>query len=107
MGFGDYPKEYNPSVHGPYDPARYYGPQDTKFFDLKLGEVGAWFGRRQKTPQALAGAISRCWWRWQHNYVHPKRTGIAPFFQLAVGGMVFFYVLNYNRLKHHKNYKYH
>lgn len=25
MAFGDYPKEYNPSVHGPYDPARYYG----------------------------------------------------------------------------------
>lgn len=26
MGFGDYPKEYNPAVHGTYDPARYYGP---------------------------------------------------------------------------------
>lgn len=25
MGFGDYPVEYNPKVHGPYDPARYYG----------------------------------------------------------------------------------
>lgn len=25
MGFGDYPAEYNPRVHGPYDPARYYG----------------------------------------------------------------------------------
>lgn len=25
MGFGDYPAEYKPQVHGPYDPARYYG----------------------------------------------------------------------------------
>lgn len=25
MAFGDYPAEYNPRVHGPYDPARYYG----------------------------------------------------------------------------------
>lgn len=25
MGFGDYPADYNPRVHGPYDPARYYG----------------------------------------------------------------------------------
>lgn len=25
MAFGDYPAEYNPKVHGPYDPARYYG----------------------------------------------------------------------------------
>lgn len=25
MAWGDYPAEYNPKVHGPYDPARYYG----------------------------------------------------------------------------------
>lgn len=25
MAFGDYPAEYNPKVHGIYDPARYYG----------------------------------------------------------------------------------
>lgn len=25
MAFGDYPAEYNPNVHGPYDPARFYG----------------------------------------------------------------------------------
>lgn len=25
MGFGDYPAEYNAKVHGPYDPARFYG----------------------------------------------------------------------------------
>lgn len=28
MAFGDYPKEYNPAVHGPYDPARYYGKRE-------------------------------------------------------------------------------
>lgn len=25
MALGDYPAEYNPKVHGPYDPARFYG----------------------------------------------------------------------------------
>uniref|UniRef100_A0A8D9ECI5 ATP synthase subunit f, mitochondrial n=1 Tax=Cacopsylla melanoneura TaxID=428564 RepID=A0A8D9ECI5_9HEMI len=35
MGFGDYPVEYNPRVHGPYDPARFYGNADTP-----LGQVG-------------------------------------------------------------------
>ncbi|MPC22288.1 putative ATP synthase subunit f, mitochondrial [Portunus trituberculatus] len=25
MGFGEYPLEYNAKIHGPYDPARYYG----------------------------------------------------------------------------------
>ena len=26
LGLGELPKEYNPKVHGPYDPAVYYGP---------------------------------------------------------------------------------
>lgn len=30
MGFGDYPIEYNPKVHGPYDPARFYGKRKKK-----------------------------------------------------------------------------
>lgn len=25
MGFGDYPAAYNAKIHGPYDPARFYG----------------------------------------------------------------------------------
>ncbi|KAJ8683528.1 hypothetical protein QAD02_019320 [Eretmocerus hayati] len=106
-GFGDYPKEYNPAVHGPYDPARYYGPKDTPFGEVKIGELASWFSRRAKTPQAVAGAVSRAYWRWQHKYVLPKRTGVAPFFQVTVAGMILFYYFNYDRIKHHKNYKYH
>lgn len=37
-------------------------------------------------------------WRWQHKYVFPERAGIAPFFQMAVGLSVLFYVLNYPRI---------
>jgi len=25
FGFGEYPAEYNPRIHGPYDPSRNYG----------------------------------------------------------------------------------
>jgi len=45
MGIGDYPAEYNPKVHGPYDPARYYGTPDKPFGQLKLGEVTIFFSR--------------------------------------------------------------
>ncbi|XP_019529329.1 putative ATP synthase subunit f, mitochondrial [Aedes albopictus] len=107
MAFGDYPAEYNPKVHGPYDPARFYGKADTPLGQVKLNELGAWFGRRDKNPKAAAGAVSRAFWRWQHKYWQPKRMGIAPFFQVIVGGMVFFYTINYGKLKHHRNYKYH
>ncbi|GBP34961.1 Putative ATP synthase subunit f, mitochondrial [Eumeta japonica] len=59
MAFGDYPKEYNPAVHGPYDPARYYGKPDVPFSQLKLSEIGSWFSRRNKSPSAFMGACSR------------------------------------------------
>lgn len=39
MAIGDYPVDYNPKVHGPYDPARYYGKPDTPLSQVKLGEV--------------------------------------------------------------------
>ncbi|KAK9744736.1 Mitochondrial F1F0-ATP synthase, subunit f [Popillia japonica] len=107
MGIGDYPAEYNAKVHGPYDPARFYGKPDTPFGQVRLGEIGSWLARRNKHPSAIAGAFSRAWWRWQHKYVQPKRAGIAPFFQLVTGAMVFFYVINYAKLSKHKNYKYH
>ncbi|MBO8666384.1 hypothetical protein INO76_15255, partial [Staphylococcus aureus] len=58
MGIGDYPAEYNPKVHGPYDPARYYGTPDKPFGQLKLGEVTEWVGRRNKSPKAIAGLFS-------------------------------------------------
>ncbi|XP_054013122.1 putative ATP synthase subunit f, mitochondrial [Hylaeus anthracinus] len=105
--FGDYPAEYDPAKHGPYDPARYYGKPDTPFSDLKLKEVPAWIGRREKGPRQLMGLFSRAFWRWQHKYVLPKKTGIAPIAQIVVGGSMFFYYLNYYRIRGHRNYKYH
>ncbi|CAB3253828.1 unnamed protein product [Arctia plantaginis] len=59
MAFGDYPKEYDPATHGPYDPARYYGKPDTPFGDVKLKDLLAWLGRRNRSPSAMLGACSR------------------------------------------------
>ncbi|KAH1015973.1 hypothetical protein HUJ04_007272 [Dendroctonus ponderosae] len=98
LNFGQYPIEYDPKIHGPYDPARFYGKPDTPFGQLKLSEVGSWLGRRDKSPRAVVGAISRAYWRWQHKYVQPKRAGIAPFLQVVVGCMGIFYVFNYDKI---------
>ncbi|XP_076345263.1 ATP synthase, subunit F [Tachypleus tridentatus] len=107
MGFGDYPAEYNPKVHGPYDPARYYGKADIPFGEVKVGELGQWILRRNKSPGAVTGVISRAWWRWQHKYIQPKHAGLAGIIQLCLGCIGFFYVINYPKLRHHRNYKYH
>ncbi|EAT42886.1 AAEL005620-PA [Aedes aegypti] len=100
MAFGDHPAEYNPKIHGPYDPVRYYGKPDTPLTQVKLIELGAWFGHRDKNPRL---PLEPCLLE-MHKYWKPKRMGIAPFFQAIVGGMVFFYAINCGKRKHHRNY---
>lgn len=75
---------------------------DTPLAQVKLGEIGSWLARRNKTPQAMVATVSRAWWRWNHKYCQPRRTGIAPFFQLVSGMMVFFYCINSQRIGKHR-----
>ncbi|CAG7837916.1 unnamed protein product [Allacma fusca] len=107
MAWGEYPVEYNPKVHGPYDPARYYGKPDTKLSQVKLGELGSWLARRNKNPIAMVQAVSRAWWRWNHKFIFPRNAGLSGPIQVAVGSMLFFYVINYRRYKNHRFAKYH
>ncbi|XP_006613276.1 putative ATP synthase subunit f, mitochondrial [Apis dorsata] len=105
--WGCYPEGYNPAEHGPYDPSRYYGKPDTPFGDVKLGELSAWFSRREKGLRQFAALISRAHWRWQLKYIHPRKANMAPLYQAAVLGSIFGYCVNYLRLRGHRNYKYH
>uniref|UniRef100_A0A7E5A0K7 ATP synthase subunit f, mitochondrial n=1 Tax=Panagrellus redivivus TaxID=6233 RepID=A0A7E5A0K7_PANRE len=61
-------KSYNPKVHGPYVHHRYYGKLDTKLFDVKLSELGAWIARREKTPSAFYNEFMRNIWRAHYHY---------------------------------------
>ncbi|XP_057321728.1 putative ATP synthase subunit f, mitochondrial [Microplitis mediator] len=105
--WGKYPKEYDRAIHGPFDPAKYYGKADVPFGQVKLAELPSWLARRNLSPVKIAQACGRAYWRWQHKYVLPKYAGVAPFFQVTCISMIFFYVINYPKTKHHKNYKYH
>ncbi|XP_054707700.1 putative ATP synthase subunit f, mitochondrial [Uloborus diversus] len=105
--FGRLPAEYNEKVHGPYDPSRFYGKKDIPFGEVKVGELGSWLARRNKSPAAVAGACSRAFWRWQFKYVLPKRSGLTPIIQFVCGTMALFYVINYEHLRYHIHYKHH
>mmetsp|Transcript_31457 Transcript_31457/g.51903 ORF Transcript_31457/g.51903 Transcript_31457/m.51903 type:complete len:126 (+) Transcript_31457:75-452(+) len=107
FGLGQLPKEYNPKVHGPYDPAIYYGPRDTPLSQVKVGELPAWLARRSKNPIDWTRAGSRAYWRWAHKYAMPKYCGMVPFFQVFAFSMTFFYIMNSPNISHHKNHKYH
>merc|ERR1712047_141507 len=93
FGLGELPKAYNPKVHGPYDPAVY---------EVKVGELPKWLARRDKSIGGIGKAISRGYWRYCHNYVFPKRTKIAPVVHFFLGASVFFYLINYQKMAHHR-----
>lgn len=105
---GGYPKEFNAKVHGPYDPAIFYGKRDIPLAEVKMNELGSWLRRRNKSPRAMVQAISRAYWRWNHKYVLPKYSGIAPIAQVVVASAIFFYTINITKLRiHGKQAKYH
>merc|ERR1712079_437369 len=106
FGIGELPKDYKPKVHGPYDPAVYYGPKDKAFGNVKLAELPGWLGRRgMYTPMGINRAMSRAFWRWNHKYMLPKYAGVTGTMQLAAGACVFFYLINITKYWEHRNFK--
>ena len=63
MPLGQLPSSYNKAVHGPYDPAVFYGKRDVPLGTVKLQDVPAWFSRRNLSPTAMGQALSRAYWR--------------------------------------------
>lgn len=98
-GWGCYPAGYNRAVHGPYDPARYYGPKDTAFAEVKVADLTAWLMRRDKSPRAITGAISRARFRWQDKFAEPRRARLAPFLQFLVLLSASSYLLQWKTLR--------
>jgi len=105
--FGNYPAEYNRAIHGSYDPAVFYGKADTPLAEVKLGQLGSWFGRRNYHPVAITQAVSRAYWRYSHRFIQPKYSGPKHYLQLICGISLFFYLINYKTIRHHTLAKYH
>ncbi|RNA25065.1 ATP synthase subunit mitochondrial [Brachionus plicatilis] len=88
--FLEYPKEYNPRVHGPYNPAQYYGKPDP-LSEVKVGEFGQWLGRRNFSLSAIRSALGRAMWKYRLKYIAPKKANAAFIFHF----IFFTYTLNY------------
>merc|ERR1711915_180950 len=103
--WGEYPKEYIKAVHGPYHPMVYYGKKDTPLSQVKLKDMFAYIGRRNKSPSAMQACLSRALQRWSHYHHQPVNCGLQGILQVAVGAMIISYCLNWNKYRHHRNYK--
>lgn len=106
-GWGCYPEGYNRAVHGPYNPAKYYGPPDLKLSEVKLADLGSWIARREKSPQAFTAMMSRFHHRWLNAFWVPKKANASGLFQLIFFMSATSYLASWGHLKHHKNRKYH
>ncbi|XP_054168038.1 putative ATP synthase subunit f, mitochondrial [Oppia nitens] len=106
--FGNLPKDYNKSIHGPFYPFRYYGKPDTPFAEVKLTELGSWLNRRNIHPVAIFRAFSRAIFRHGKRFIDPRYAypGIG-FNQRIWAVCLLFYILNYKTIRHHKMYKHH
>ncbi|CAL1529394.1 unnamed protein product [Lymnaea stagnalis] len=104
---GRYAKEYNPKIHGPYHPGRFYGKPDTPLGQVKLGDLGSWFARQNKSPSALWGALHRGYWRWALKNMHVKVIGFAPIGQAIMCMSTYYFFLLYSERKYHRHCKYH
>lgn len=107
--FGNYPAEYNRAVHGPYYPWVNYGPRDTPFKEVKLGELKNWIMRRNKTPQAAIAAISRVNHEWHYKWLGTRYgSPVKGVFHLMFFMSFTSMILCYPYLKnHHRSHKYH
>ena len=60
FGLGQLPPGYDKAVHGPYDPAVFYGKKDLPLSQVKVYQLPAWLARRQfYNPIAWGRACSR------------------------------------------------
>jgi len=122
FGLGELPKEYNRKIHGPYDPAVYYGKSNTNwlsslahswqftvkwfiecltsFFSedpigsIKVTQIPSWLLRRRYDPGSIARACSRTYWAWAHKYAFPRKAGLTPYIQVKLIGQYSLFIIN-------------
>merc|ERR1711911_145210 len=78
---GYYPQGYNPQVHGPYLPYRYYGKPDTPLGDVKLGDLKSWVGRRDLSPNGFVSSSLRVYEKWVHKFFRTQKYSVIPYLQ--------------------------
>ena len=64
---------------------------DVALSEVKLGELGSWFGRRNYSLTAINRAIGRSLWRYKFKYLEAKKPGAAFVYHF----IFFTYTLNY------------
>ncbi|CAF0963503.1 unnamed protein product [Rotaria sordida] len=106
--FNEYPRDFNPRIHGPYCPWRYYGKRDLHFGDVKLVDIPAWIARRDKTPMGIYQGGIRTFWKFYRAFLDNKKPNLIWYTQIfAVASLINFVFFAIPDRKHYKWAKYH
>ncbi|CAH1273256.1 ATP5J2 [Branchiostoma lanceolatum] len=81
--------------------------KDLPLWDVKLGELPKWVGRRDISPTGVYFAFKRAELKFHNKYVHVKRGGIAPYAMMLTGYCIISYIWSYDHLKHDMLRKHH
>ena len=65
--------------------------------DVKLGQLPAWLSRRSADPRMMMAAVGRANARWQLNYHHAVRPGLAPLFQIWAFCIATGFIVTYHK----------
>merc|ERR1711862_919498 len=98
---------YNVRVHGPYNPARNYGPADTKFTEVKLADLVDWLRRRDTRVSGMWRGINRGYWKWTTKWLHVRSGTTAAVAQWTFAMALMSYCMQYKWLTYHRIAKYH
>ncbi|XP_060064203.1 putative ATP synthase subunit f, mitochondrial [Ylistrum balloti] len=81
---GKYDPNYNPRVHGTYDPSRWYGKPDKPFMDVTVKELPAWISRRDISPFGIARAFGRGYATFKNNFFSSKNSNWKVFMIMCI-----------------------
>ena len=80
---------------------------DVPLGDVKLGELGNWFGRRNFSVSSMGSALSRSIWRYKMKYLEVKRPNAALLYHFVFITYTFHYFLyEYPTRSKHSRYSF-
>ncbi|XP_067940733.1 putative ATP synthase subunit f, mitochondrial [Watersipora subatra] len=101
------PPEYNPYVHGPYDPGKFYGNKGKPWQEVKLAELPSWLTKRSANPIDWTRSFYRAYWRYSHRWLNTKKIGSASIFHVGLFFGAYYYFLQYRSHTDERRSKYH
>ncbi|XP_032822876.1 ATP synthase F(0) complex subunit f, mitochondrial-like [Petromyzon marinus] len=80
---------------------------ERRLLDVKLGELPAWVGTCDLTPNGFIRGVRRGYDRYMNKYINVRRGGLGGVTMFVVGYITLSYIFSFDHVKHDRWRKYH